>query len=106
MPSTEMVSGEVQICSPPMDFCGTVESLNDAFLRLRVDLGCHTSPVAEVNYWLSTYGLDPADVAELVVDAVRTRRFWILTHPEWKTIVERRVEALVSDDALPRRYPA
>lgn len=50
-------------------------------------------------------GLDPSDVAGMVVDAVRERRFWILTHPEWKQIVRRRVEALVESDALPRRFP-
>jgi NAD(P)-dependent dehydrogenase (short-subunit alcohol dehydrogenase family) len=27
-------------------------------------------------------GIDPADVADQVVDAIRAERFWILTHPE------------------------
>ena len=50
-------------------------------------------------------GLDPADVAELVVGAVRENRFWILTHPQWKEILQRRLHALVEKDALPPRYP-
>ncbi|MGH0031167.1 MAG: SDR family NAD(P)-dependent oxidoreductase [Myxococcota bacterium] len=50
-------------------------------------------------------GLDPADVAGMVVDAIRAKKFWILTHPEWKDIVRRRVDTLVAEDALPPRYP-
>jgi NAD(P)-dependent dehydrogenase (short-subunit alcohol dehydrogenase family) len=50
-------------------------------------------------------GLDPAEVAGLVVEAIRHDRFWIITHPEWKKILERRVKLLVEDDALPPRYP-
>jgi NAD(P)-dependent dehydrogenase (short-subunit alcohol dehydrogenase family) len=51
-------------------------------------------------------GMDPAEVAELVVRAIREQRFWILTHPnEWKEILRRRVELLISDDALLRRTP-
>jgi NAD(P)-dependent dehydrogenase (short-subunit alcohol dehydrogenase family) len=50
-------------------------------------------------------GMDPADVAARVVAAIHTNAFWILTHPEWKGILERRIELLVKDDALPERYP-
>jgi NAD(P)-dependent dehydrogenase (short-subunit alcohol dehydrogenase family) len=50
-------------------------------------------------------GMSPEDVATLVVEAVRARRFWILTHPEWKGILERRMASLVADDALPPTYP-
>jgi NAD(P)-dependent dehydrogenase (short-subunit alcohol dehydrogenase family) len=39
---------------------------------------------------LDTAGIDPADVADQVVDAIRGDRFWILTHPEtWQQPVER-----------------
>ena len=31
---------------------------------------------------LDTAGIDPADVADQVVDAIRGDTFWILTHPE------------------------
>lgn len=50
-------------------------------------------------------GLDPSDVAEMVVNAIRDKKFWILTHPVWKDILRRRVDALVNEDALPPRYP-
>jgi len=45
-------------------------------------------------------GMDPADVAAMVVTAIREQRFWILTHPEWKNVLRQRVEALASDDRL------
>jgi NAD(P)-dependent dehydrogenase (short-subunit alcohol dehydrogenase family) len=50
-------------------------------------------------------GLAPERVAELVLAAVRAERFWILTHPEWKPLLERRLAALIEHDALPPRYP-
>ncbi len=50
-------------------------------------------------------GLDPAIVADQVLDAIRHDRFWILTHPEWKELLRARIESLVEEDRLPRRYP-
>jgi len=41
-------------------------------------------------------GLDPDDVARLVVDAVRTRRFYILTHPEWNEMITDRTARIVA----------
>jgi NAD(P)-dependent dehydrogenase (short-subunit alcohol dehydrogenase family) len=41
-------------------------------------------------------GLAPADVADLVLDAILTKRFYILTHPEWKPMITRRAEAIVN----------
>jgi hypothetical protein len=49
---------------------------------------------------LADKGLDPADVAEMVLDGIRTDRFWILTHPEWHELMDRRVAAL-HDGRLP-----
>lgn len=37
-------------------------------------------------------GIAPSEVADQVVDAIRTDRFWILTHPEWSTQVVERVQ--------------
>ena len=54
---------------------------------------------------LLSAGMDPADVASLVLRAIRENRFWILTHPAWKKILQKRVELLVSDDALFERLP-
>jgi NAD(P)-dependent dehydrogenase (short-subunit alcohol dehydrogenase family) len=37
-------------------------------------------------------GIDPADVADQVIDAIRTERFWILTHPEMRHAPVERME--------------
>jgi NAD(P)-dependent dehydrogenase (short-subunit alcohol dehydrogenase family) len=42
-------------------------------------------------------GLPPERVATLVVDAVRTRRFWVLPHPDWKRYVRIRLEDVLED---------
>jgi NAD(P)-dependent dehydrogenase (short-subunit alcohol dehydrogenase family) len=42
-------------------------------------------------------GLPPERVAALVLDAVRTGRFWVLTNPEWKQFVRTRVEDVLED---------
>ena len=47
---------------------------------------------------LRSKGLDPADVAAMVVDAVRTNRFWIVTHPEWIDVLAARVEGMRTGD--------
>jgi NAD(P)-dependent dehydrogenase (short-subunit alcohol dehydrogenase family) len=46
-------------------------------------------------------GMPPADVAGLVVDAVRQQRFYVLTHPDWKPMVAERME-----DVLEERSPS
>ena len=43
---------------------------------------------------LRTKGLDPSEVAGLVLDAVRTDRFWIITHPRWIDVLAERVEGM------------
>ena len=41
-----------------------------------------------------------AEVGELVLDAVRNERFWILTHPnEFIPLVERRLQSIKADHA-------
>jgi NAD(P)-dependent dehydrogenase (short-subunit alcohol dehydrogenase family) len=40
-------------------------------------------------------GLPPEEVADQVVDAIRCRRLWILTHPESIPAVQARVDAIV-----------
>jgi NAD(P)-dependent dehydrogenase (short-subunit alcohol dehydrogenase family) len=50
-------------------------------------------------------GVAPAAVAGMVVDAVRSNRFWILTHPEWAGVLRRRVEAMVTTGELTGRAP-
>ncbi|HYI61763.1 MAG TPA: SDR family NAD(P)-dependent oxidoreductase [Acidimicrobiales bacterium] len=41
-------------------------------------------------------GIDPDHVADLVLDAVRTDRFYVLTHPEWRSMVTDRAERIVT----------
>ena len=41
---------------------------------------------------LAEAGMDPAEVAGLVVDAIRERRFYVLTHPETGDAVRKRAE--------------
>ncbi len=43
-------------------------------------------------------GLDPDDVAAMVVDAVKTRRPWILTHEDWQDSVVERAERIVAGE--------
>ena len=43
-------------------------------------------------------GLEPDDVADMILDAVRTGRFTVLTHPEWQAMVTRRVEGILAGD--------
>jgi NAD(P)-dependent dehydrogenase (short-subunit alcohol dehydrogenase family) len=42
-------------------------------------------------------GMDPDDIAAQVLDAVRTGRFWIVTHPTTLPMAHRRWEAIASD---------
>jgi NAD(P)-dependent dehydrogenase (short-subunit alcohol dehydrogenase family) len=46
-------------------------------------------------------GIEPDEVAAHVLDAVRSNRFYILTHPEWNAAIETRVR-----DILENRAPA
>lgn len=42
------------------------------------------------------FAMEPAQVAQLVLTAVRDRRFYVLTHPEAMPLVENRLRAIVS----------
>jgi NAD(P)-dependent dehydrogenase (short-subunit alcohol dehydrogenase family) len=50
-------------------------------------------------------GMPPADVAELVLDAVSNDRFYILTHEASAEAVARRMEAIMAADAPPFVMP-
>jgi len=52
---------------------------------------------ALVDTWIAE-GLQPAHVANLVVDAIRENRFWVLTHPEWQGMVRDRVERMLTGE--------
>ena len=44
-------------------------------------------------------GIDPDDVAQLVLDAVRTGGFYILTHPDWAPFVTDRTDRIAAGEA-------
>jgi NAD(P)-dependent dehydrogenase (short-subunit alcohol dehydrogenase family) len=44
--------------------------------------------------------ISASDAAALVVDAVRSNRFWILTHPAYRDAIERRARGIVETDEL------
>jgi NAD(P)-dependent dehydrogenase (short-subunit alcohol dehydrogenase family) len=41
-----------------------------------------------------------ADAAALVVDAIRSERFWVLTHPAYADAIERRARGIVESDEV------
>ena len=57
--------GIVHLFQPPWDFCATVENLNNAFLRVRLD---QLFGRREANIWLSAY-----DLPQPQVDSLRDR---------------------------------
>lgn len=60
--------GEVHMHSPPKDFCGTVEGLNDALLKVKLDEPCFTAPKQQVHLFVATFGLPQEET-----DALRER---------------------------------
>ena len=48
--------------------------------------------------------MDAAEVAGHVVDAIRTNRFWILTHQDYRSVIQQRA-AGVGTDARPTAPP-
>ena len=47
-------------------------------------------------------GMQPDEVGELVADAIRDDKFWILTHPRWAKGVQNQLDALREDQTLTR----
>ncbi len=69
-----------------------------------------TSPEAEIRRKLlesmHASGLDPRSVGDLVLDAIRAERFWILTHPQWKSMIRHRMENVLEErDPTPAGPP-
>ena len=40
-------------------------------------------------------GLDPQAVGDIVVDAIRSERFYVLTHPSWSNMIRHRMENIL-----------
>jgi NAD(P)-dependent dehydrogenase (short-subunit alcohol dehydrogenase family) len=55
---------------------------------------------AVINDFIST-GKEPAEVAEAVLEAVRVRRFWILTHDDTRAAVSARAASILDDGTPP-----
>lgn len=66
----------------------------------------HRSSAAETAFeegagrLLVEQGKAPSEVADMVVYAILTNEFWILTHPEWKNVLKKRVDAMIRDNSL------
>lgn len=54
-------------------------------------------PMREIMKQFLATGMSPDDVAALVVDAVKAKRFYILTHPEMKPAIQERMEAILAE---------
>jgi NAD(P)-dependent dehydrogenase (short-subunit alcohol dehydrogenase family) len=61
------------------------------------DAGEAAPGMRDVLQGLVDSGLDPADVAGTVVDAIRSGRFWITTHPTTVPTAQRRWDAIAAD---------
>lgn len=59
-----------------------------------------TQFIAMASQMLAKEGMDPAEVADLVVRAMAANDFWILTHPPWHAVLRQRVAAMARDNSL------
>lgn len=57
-----------------------------------------TGQFADVVKGLVTSGIDPRQVGAQVLDAVRTRRFYILTHPDWVRLATDRTQRMADGE--------
>jgi hypothetical protein len=55
----------------------------------------------EITTMGAKHGMPPADVAELVVQAIREKRFYILTHPEMAENAARNRLRWITDNVAP-----
>jgi NAD(P)-dependent dehydrogenase (short-subunit alcohol dehydrogenase family) len=65
----------------------------------------HPSSQLEANFQkaagkMTSRGKDPAEVAGMVIDALRKQEFWILTHSDWKDVLRERVDLLTRENQL------
>ena len=45
-------------------------------------------------------GMDPDDVGAMVLDAIKSNEFWILTHPHWTKAIQKQLDAMNEDRSL------
>ena len=53
-----------------------------------------------INGFIST-GIEPTEVAAAVAEAVKVRRFWILTHDDTRAAVKARTASILDDGTPP-----
>lgn len=86
------------LCPGPIDTDITKSERNRP-----ASLSAHETSDLEEKFWTNlsselARGMDPAEVGDLVLDAVQNERFWILTHPaEFIPLVERRLDSIKRD---------
>ena len=54
----------------------------------------------DANEYEGVERIPPADVAGQVVEAIRSGRFWILTHPEYDATIEERTRKMLESSAV------
>ncbi|MDH3682810.1 MAG: SDR family NAD(P)-dependent oxidoreductase [Acidimicrobiia bacterium] len=47
-------------------------------------------------------GMDPDEVGRLVLEAIGSGQFWILTHPRWTKTLQKQLDAMNDDWSLPK----
>lgn len=52
---------------------------------------------------LANTGIEPSAVADMVLEAILSDRFWIITHPEWAELLRLRVDKMMEDGSLADR---
>lgn len=45
-------------------------------------------------------GIAPIDVAAMIITAIRENDFWILTHPEWKIVMQERAAGMIDNQLV------
>ncbi|MFT7646303.1 MAG: NAD(P)-dependent dehydrogenase (short-subunit alcohol dehydrogenase family) [Candidatus Poriferisodalaceae bacterium] len=88
------------LCPGPID-----TAITDSARNRPDELSNHETSDLEERFWNNlsaelAKGMDPAEVGDLVLEAVQNERFWILTHPnEYIPMVERRLDSIKRDHA-------
>ena len=47
-------------------------------------------------------GMDPDEVGQLVLEAIGSEQFWVLTHPRWTKAIQKQLDAMNDDRTLTR----
>lgn len=67
-----------------------------AGLERRTDMDPARAAAREMARQMIEAGMEPSQVAAHVVDAIRSRRFYVLTHPEMNEAIRRRAEEILT----------